>query len=133
MPEPLLERLTVGDPDLMLNCTSAAQLMPNQHENMETRHPCPETEDKAGKHQKDKEGNKSPCKHTGSLTCRSSTMRGEKEPHLEKPIQTFKASSLSHQVNDTDDLFSFSGPTDTSTPSKVVVGGGHLRTMSSNS
>ena len=80
---------------------------------------CPESEDKASKHQKDKEDSKSPHKCTGSPTHRSSARRGEKEPCLEKPIQTFKVSSLSYQLHDTDNLFSFSGPVDTSTPSKV--------------
>ena len=73
------------------------------------------------KHQKDKEDSKSPCTW------------GEKEHYLEDPPWTFKASSLNHQLNETDDLFSLSGPMNTSTPSKAGLGGSHLQAMSINS
>ena len=45
---------------------------------------------------------KSPCKCTGSPAHGLPTTQGEKEPCLENPVQTFKASFLSHQLNDTD-------------------------------
>ena len=78
------------------------------------------------KHRKDKEDSKSPHKCTRSLVQGSSTMRGEKEPHLEDPPQTFNTSSHSHQLSDMDDPFSLSGPADTSTPRKAGLGGSHL-------
>ena len=85
------------------------------------------------KHQKDKENSKSPRKCTGFPVHGLSTTWGEKESHLEDPPQSFKASALIHQLNETDDFFSLSGPADTSTTSKVGLGRSCFWATSTNS
>ena len=81
---------------------------------------------------KDKEDGKSPCKCPASPLQRSSTMRAEKEPRLEKPVMVFHASSMSHHLSESDKQLFFSSPTSTSTPSKTD-GGPQPRLVSNDS
>ena len=72
------------------------------------------------KSHKDKEDGKSPHKCPASPMQRSSTTWAEKEPCLEVPLMVFHASSRSHHLSESDKQLSFSGPTSTSTPSKIT-------------
>ena len=81
---------------------------------------------------KDKEDGKSPCKCPALPVQRSSTTWAEKEPHLEKPVMVFHASSMSHHLSESDKQLSFSSLTSASTPSKTD-GGLHPRLVSNDS